>query len=553
MISGSSAFNDILEKKYKILRTSLILGNSKNRDDLLLQFEDTARKVDDIYNNRYLEILASKKYPTKNFDEEEDRLKDLIDYIKKRIYDRKCFLDDYKEVTLYNLDGLRDISDEDELPLYENRLNIIEEYLGNCEKIDDINKHISKCKDELDEKYKVNAENQALNIKYEDDLLEEFNKIILDDEYYSKLSYTDIDKYLEELDMSSKDKKATLDTFIASYDALENSGISDKEKDEYKSYVNDAKVDYYSDVEKIFILKLYKMVLDKKTEYKDIFNKREDITNLLNDRLLLRNSLDIDSFDVLSSFYDTVCDQFGVIKSQKYTIESIDNLILTLDGYENDLKELTMRNSDKEILDVISDYVFDDYLKPITDAEEENDTKEDIVEEEQVEDIKYLDNEVVDVKDAVDFDTDVVSKQAIDVMKRVVEALNIEKDDIVTVENKEDDIFLDNSSSEEKEEEDTKKNILTKEVPMTEEDIFKDIDPFLDDNMYEKDNNSKKVNDDTMGLVMPDIEKIGSVKPTNTLSKIEDITKDNGDLILPTLGLVNNTKDVALVSDNYLA
>ena len=40
MISGSSAFNDILEKKYKILRTSLILGNSKNRDDLLLQFED---------------------------------------------------------------------------------------------------------------------------------------------------------------------------------------------------------------------------------------------------------------------------------------------------------------------------------------------------------------------------------------------------------------------------------------------------------------------------------------------------------------------------------
>lgn len=553
MISGSSAFNDILEKKYKILRTSLILGNSKNRDDLLLQFEDTARKVDDIYNNRYLEILASKKYPTKNLDEEEDRLKDLIDYIKKRIYDRKCFLDDYKEVTLYNLDGLRDISDEDELPLYENRLNIIEEYLGNCEKIDDINKHISKCKDELDEKYKVNAENQALNIKYEDDLLEEFNKIILDDEYYSKLSYTDIDKYLEELDMSSKDKKATLDTFIASYDALENSGISDKEKDEYKSYVNDAKVDYYSDVEKIFILKLYKMVLDKKTEYKDIFNKREDITNLLNDRLLLRNSLDIDSFDVLSSFYDTVCDQFGVIKSQKYTIESIDNLILTLDGYENDLKELTMRNSDKEILDVISDYVFDDYLKPITDTEEVEDTKEDIVEEEQVEDIKYLDNEVVDVKDAVDFDTDVVSKQAIDVMKRVVEALNIEKDDIVTVENKEDDIFLDNSSSEEKEEEDTKKNILTKEVPMTEEDIFKDIDPFLDDNMYEKDNNSKKVNDDTMGLVMPDIEKIGSVKPTNTLSKIEDITKDNSDLILPTLGLVNNTKDVALVSDNYLA
>ena len=549
MISGSSAFNDILEKKYKILRTSLILGNSKNRDDLLLQFEDTARRVDDIYNNRYLQILASKKYPTKNLNEEEDRLRDLIDFIKKRVYDRKCFLDDYKEITLYNLDGLKDISDEDELSLYENRLNIIDEYLANVDKIDDINKRISECKDELDEKYKVNAENQALDVKYEDTLLDEFNKIILDDEYFSKLSYTDIDKELEDLDISSKDKKATLDTFIASYDALENSGIGEDEKNEYKSYVRDAKVDYYSDVEKIYILKLYKMVLDKKTEYKDIFSKRENITNLLNERLVLRNDLDIDSFDVLSSFYDIVCDQFGVVKAQKYTIESIDNLILTLDGYENDLKELTMRNSDKEILDVVSDYIFDIDKKPTIEVE---DTEEDVVEEEvpKVEDIKHFDNEVIAVEDAVDFDTDVVSMQAIDVMKRVVEALDIDKDNIITVENDKDDIFLDEEPKVE-EKEDSKKNILTKEVPMTEEDIFKDIDPFLDDNMYENDN--KKVKDDTMGLVMPDIDKIGSVKPTNTLSKIEDIAKDNSDLVLPTLGLINNTKDVSLVSDNYLS
>lgn len=549
MISGSSAFNDILEKKYKILRTSLILGNSKNRDDLLLQFEDTARRVDDIYNNRYLQILASKKYPTKNLNEEEDRLRDLIDFIKKRVYDRKCFLDDYKEITLYNLDGLKDISDEDELSLYENRLSIIDEYLANVDKIEDINKRISECKDELDEKYKVNAENQALDVKYEDTLLDEFNKIILDDEYYSKLSYTDIDKELNDLDISSKDKKATLDTFIASYDALENSGIGEDEKNEYKSYVRDAKVDYYNDVEKIYILKLYKMVLDKKTEYKDIFSKRENITNLLNERLVLRNDLGIDSFDVLSGFYDIVCDQFGVVKAQKYTIESIDNLILTLDGYENDLKELTMRNSDKEILDVVSDYIFDIDKKPTIEVE---DTEEDAVEEEvpKVEDIKHLDNEVVAVEDAVDFDTDVVSMQAIDVMKRVVEALDIDKDNIITVENDKDDIFLDEEPKVE-EKEDSKKNILTKEVPMTEEDIFKDIDPFLDDNMYENDN--EKVKDDTMGLVMPDIDKIGSVKPTNTLSKIEDIAKDNNDLVLPTLGLINNTKDVSLVSDNYLS
>ena len=334
MIRGSSAFNDILEKKYKILRTSLILGNSKNRDDLLLQFEDTARRVDDIRNDEYLEVLASKKYPTKSLKEEEDRLKDLIDFIKKRIYDRKCFLEDYKQITLYNLDGLEDISEEIDLPEYENRLNVINEYLANVDKIEEINKRIGECKDELDEKYRANSDNQVLNIQYEDNLLDEFNKVILDDEFYSQLDYTDIDKYLEDLDISCKDKKVTFDTFVASYDALNNSGISEGEKNEYRSYVEDAKLDYYNDVEKAYVLKLYKLVLDKKTEYEDIFNKREKITDLLNERLMLRNNLEIINFDSLSGFYDAVCDQFGVIKSQKYTIEAIDNLILSLDNYE---------------------------------------------------------------------------------------------------------------------------------------------------------------------------------------------------------------------------
>lgn len=550
MIRGSSAFNDILEKKYKILRTSLILGNSKNRDDLLLQFEDTARRVDDIRNDEYLEVLASKKYPTKSLKEEEDRLKDLIDFIKKRIYDRKCFLEDYKQITLYNLDGLEDISEEIDLPEYENRLNVINEYLANVDKIEEINKRIGECKDELDEKYRTNSDNQALNIQYEDNLLDEFNKVILDDEFYSQLDYTDIDKYLEDLDISCKDKKVTFDTFVASYDALNNSGISEDEKNEYRSYVEDAKLDYYNDVEKAYVLKLYKLVLDKKTEYEDIFNKRENITDLLNERLILRNNLDISTFDSLSGFYDMVCDQFGVIKSQKYTIEAIDNLILSLDNYEKEIKSLTNRNNEEEILNVVSDYIFNVDI----DSKEEvmKDTIEEEIElekEEIHEEETHLDNEVVSVEEAIDFDTDIVSSQAIDVMKRVVEALDIDKDNIITVENDKDDIFLDDKSTEE---EDEKKNILTKEVPMTEEDIFKDIDPFLDDNMFEKKEDSSYLND-TTGLEMPDIDKIGSVKPTSTLSKIENITKDNSNLVLPTLGLINNTKEVSLVSDNYLS
>ena len=51
MIKQSLAFNDILEKKFKILRTSIMLGNLKNRDDALRDYEDTAREIDKIKKN----------------------------------------------------------------------------------------------------------------------------------------------------------------------------------------------------------------------------------------------------------------------------------------------------------------------------------------------------------------------------------------------------------------------------------------------------------------------------------------------------------------------
>ena len=51
MIKQSLTFNDILEKKFKILRTSIMLGNLKNREDALSEYEETAREIDKIRKN----------------------------------------------------------------------------------------------------------------------------------------------------------------------------------------------------------------------------------------------------------------------------------------------------------------------------------------------------------------------------------------------------------------------------------------------------------------------------------------------------------------------
>ena len=89
MIKQSFINSDsILEKKFKILRMSIMLGNSRNRENTIKEYEETAREIDKYKKSLYEEILSSKMYMTTTLEEERDRLKDLIAFIEKRIDER---------------------------------------------------------------------------------------------------------------------------------------------------------------------------------------------------------------------------------------------------------------------------------------------------------------------------------------------------------------------------------------------------------------------------------------------------------------------------------
>ena len=80
-------------------------------------------------------------------------------------------------------------------------------------------------------------------------------------------------------------------------------------------------------------------------------------------------------------------------------------------------------------------------------------------------------------------------------------------------------------------------------------DLFSETDPFLDDNEFEKNDNNRE---DKL-TEMPEIKNIGTVKPNSVLSQLEEISKENEDIILPTMGLTDNNKvDVPIVSENYI-
>ena len=654
MIRQSLTFDGILEKKFKILRTSIMLGNLRNREETLKEYEDTAKEIDKMKKNVYEELLASKMYTTVTLEEEEARLKDLIAFIENRVKERNDFVDDYIKITSNFLDGLDKVSLENELGNYRNRYDNIEEYLSNCEEIRKLNIRLKELRDELEEKYENKANNELINSKLEEELIDEFNRFISKHEYYSELNYTDIDLELTKIEESLVEKKSVLDTFTSSYQALISAGISGAEREEYSSYVQEAKLNYYEDLEKRFMLNIYKLVLDKQVDYERLYEKRARIDDILNERNRMRDNLDVTRRDELEYFCELCNEQFSIIKSQKFNMENIDKLILEISDCEGKLDELEKANNRSEIVDLLKEFSVESPEIEKVELPDERQVFEEV--EKSIE--KKPANMVVRIKDPIKINVKSVSDTAKLVMKKVVivlepkkfnnkrdklkeaelelekekkelenkviepevkeEVITAELDDVSTSEAindvveddkveenlfadeplfndvlvedtsdsgevKEDitydngDIFVDtglgieldtkeifdNSVLETKELSEIKINasdpsnmsipteIFIEDPPVEPEpDLFTSTDPFLDDNEFEID--SSKISDEIKSN-MPRIGSIGTVKPNNALSKIEDVVRDTEDVILPNLGLVDNTKqEVPIVSENYI-
>ena len=63
----------------------------------------------------------------------------------------------------------------------------------------------------------------------------------------------------------------SVNTFFQSYEALKNAGISGAEREEYLSYVQDAKEDYYKSLERRYILEIYKLGIRNPNQFCPIF------------------------------------------------------------------------------------------------------------------------------------------------------------------------------------------------------------------------------------------------------------------------------------------
>ena len=361
MIDNISS-NKIKENKYKILRMSLLLGNNDEREDTINNFEDASREIDAMNDEVYLKDIEKKFYDTMTLEEEEKKLTELVDYIGGRIEQRISLLSDFSNVTGFELTNLPPIKHYEKLDELKERLEYIREYLGNIDTINKLKNEISELENILNNAYVKKAKSEEKNSKDEIELLNRFNNIVRKLDVLKEVDSNNINEKLEKAIERASDSKKSLDIFDKSFATLSNSGISEAEKKEYLSYVTGAKDDYYTNKEMEYLLRLYVLFNSTETEYIKILDKRENINDLIHDRLNLRDELNIKNIDKLSSIYETLEKQYEEIKKQRENLDEIERLTTEINNKKDESAELERDNTKVEILALLKEFcIIDTY------------------------------------------------------------------------------------------------------------------------------------------------------------------------------------------------
>ena len=350
---------NILDKKYDILKASLSFPNPKDKEKLLDSYMEVARSVNDKRYTAYVEGLDDFYYKTYNLEDEKVRLNALIKYINGYRDAFSKFNNEYKEITGLDLEDKEQYND---LSIYENRLDNIKEYLSNCNRIKSLEEEVRNYEREMERFTEEALNNDRVNHELEEKLLEFFMSFIHNNSFCEALDYSDIGFELEKVRDEIGHKRDELDNFYMAYESLLNQNLPDSKINEYKSYVKEARMDYYTSREKEYVYELYELISSIETEYSDVVSKRERISRIFDDRLLLRGQLEIideDSFMDIEKFCNN---QYSVIKAEKRVNDNISDAEKRIESAKEEIRGLRDKNETVDILSILNEFgIIDTY------------------------------------------------------------------------------------------------------------------------------------------------------------------------------------------------
>lgn len=373
---------------YKILRMSVLLSQDEVDELTLSKFKDASINLDKMYTEDYDEKLESMFYSTSTLEEEVERLKKLVEFIKDRIEQRKSLQSDYKNVTDKELSDLEYIEKSSELDLYEKRLNLIKNYLDNSRTIEVNKKELTYLEDELSNEFDKKKSNEEKNINLEDKLYTDYINTLYEMDLQSLTKVEDIDEELNKIAKEINEAKDQKDTFVTAFDNLKTSGISGDLELEYASYVENSKRNYYYVKEKEILLELYELIEKKEKEYSNLFTKRANVKTLLKERLTLRKDMNIKEKDLLLPIYDLVEEQSHEIEEEKSNTDNINVLTERIKLKENRLEELNKEVKKPEVLSILKEF----HLIDTYDHDDESLDKDYLFEDEKEEQPEQLED-----------------------------------------------------------------------------------------------------------------------------------------------------------------
>lgn len=409
---------------YKILRMSVLLSQDEVDELTLSKFKDASINLDKMYTEDYEEKLESMFYSTSTLEEEVERLKKLVEFIKDRIEQRKSLQSDYKNVTGKELNDLEYIEKSSELDLYEKRLNLIKSYLDNSRTIEVNKKELTYLEDELSNEFDKKKSNEEKNINLEDKLYTDYINTLYEMDLQSLTKVEDIDEELNKIAKEINEAKDQKDTFVTAFDNLKTSGISGDLELEYASYVENSKRNYYYVKEKEILLELYELIEKKEKEYSNLFTKRANVKTLLKERLTLRKEMNIKEKDLLLPIYDLVEEQSHEIEEEKSNTDNINVLTERIKLKENRLEELNKEVKKPEVLSILKEF----HLIDTYDHDDESLDKDYLFEDEKEEQPEPLEDLVKE--DILETEPEIEESKTDSLFKDLMDEANSKDEDV---------------------------------------------------------------------------------------------------------------------------
>ena len=409
---------------YKILRMSVLLSQDEVDELTLSKFKDASINLDKMYTEDYEEKLESMFYNTSTLEEEVERLKKLVEFIKDRIEQRKSLQSDYKNVTGKELNDLEYIEKSSELDLYEKRLNLIKSYLDNSRTIEVNKKELTYLEDELSNEFDKKKSNEEKNVNLEDKLYTDYINTLYEMDLQSLTKVEDIDEELNKIAKEINEAKDQKDTFVTAFDNLKTSGISGDLELEYASYVENSKRNYYYVKEKEILLELYELIEKKEKEYSNLFTKRTNVKTLLKERLTLRKEMNIKEKDLLLPIYDLVEEQSHEIEEEKSNTDNINVLTERIKLKENRLEELNKEVKKPEVLSILKEF----HLIDTYDHDDESLDKDYLFEDEKEEQPEPLEDLVKE--DILETEPEIEESKTDSLFKDLMDEANSKDEDV---------------------------------------------------------------------------------------------------------------------------